>query len=337
MDLSTSYLGLTLTHPYMVGASPFTGNLDAIKRLEDAGSAAVVLHSLFEEQITLETRGEIRNRDVHDSQFASIAGPFPTLDRYALTVDGYLNLIRQARETVDVPVIASMNGSTTESWLRVAKEAEAAGAHALEVNFYDLQTAPNHSSLSVETELRDVVIELKRLLHIPLAMKLSPFFTALGNLASRLDAAGVDGLVLFNRFYQPDIDIENLTITTRPELSTSAELRLRLPWVALLKPRLKASIAVSGGVATVDDGIKAVLAGADAVQMVSAVLRQGLGHVAVMKEGLERYLRTHGFASVSDIKGRVLFGGSADPNAFQRASYIHALQHRDEPAKAVKR
>jgi dihydroorotate dehydrogenase (fumarate) len=321
----------------MVGASPLTGNLDAIKRLEDAGSAAVVMHSLFEEQITLETRGEIRHRDVLDSRFASIAGPFPTLDRYALTVDGYLNLIRQAREAVSIPNIASMNGSTTEAWLRVAKEAEAAGAQALEVNFYDVHAAPNRSSAAVETELRDVVVELKRLLRIPLAMKLSPFFTALGNLASRLDSAGVDGFVLFNRFYQPDIDTETQTVITVPELSTSAELRLRLPWVALLKPRVTASIAVTGGVATVDDGIKALLAGADAVQMVSAVLRHGLGHLDVMREGLEQYLAAHGFANVADIKGRVTFGVSADPGAFQRASYIHALQHRDKAGNAITR
>lgn len=328
MDLSTSYLGLTLTHPFMVGASPFTGTLDAIKRLEDAGSAAIVLHSLFEEQITLETRGEIRHRDVFDSQFASVAGSFPALDRYALTIDGYLNLIRQARESVRIPVIASMNGSTTESWLRTAKEVEAAGAQALEVNFYDVHVAPNRSGLAVETELRDVVIELKRLLRIPLAMKLSPFYTALGNVASRLDAAGVDGVVLFNRFYQPDIDIETLSVTTRPELSTSSELRLRLPWVAVLKQRMKASIAVTGGVSTAEDGIKAILAGADAVQIVSAILRHGVGHLSVVREGLERYLQKHGFGGVSEIKARVKFDGTFDPGAFQRASYIQALQHR---------
>ncbi len=328
MDLSTSYLGLTLTHPFMVGASPFTSSLDAIKRLEDAGSAAIVLHSLFEEQVTLETRGEIRHRDVLDAHFASVAGPFPSLDQYALTVEGYLNLIRQARESVRLPIIASMNGSTTEAWLRVAKDVEAAGAQALELNFYDVQAAPNRSALSVETELRDVVIELKRLLHIPLAMKLSPFYTALGNLAGRLDAAGIDGLVLFNRFYQPDIDIETLTVNPRPELSTSSELRLRLPWVALLKPRLKASIAVSGGVATAEDGIKAILAGADAVQMVSAILRHGIGHLGTMRGGLERYLTEHRFTSLSAIKGSVSFDGAFDRSAFQRASYIQALQQR---------
>jgi dihydroorotate dehydrogenase (fumarate) len=332
MDLSTTYLGLPLAHPYMVGASPLAGTLDAVKQLEDAGSAAIVLHSLFEEQITLASRGEIRHRDVADPQFASMLAHFPPLDRYALTVDGYLDHIRQAKAAVTVPVVASLNGTTREAWMRTAGDIEAAGADALEINLYDVVSDPKRSAMSVETELRNLVLELKRALRIPIALKLSPYFTAFGNLARRLDEAHVNGLVLFNRFYQPDIDIDTLTLSTHAELSTSAELRLRLQWTALLRGRLKASIAVTGGVATPDDGIKALLAGADAVQMVSAVLRNGSQHLGVMRAGLIHYMETHGFASVADMKGRVSLLTTEDPAGFERAAYIRTLQSVRRPA-----
>ncbi len=325
MDLTTTYLGLPLAHPYMVGASPLAGTLDAVKRLEDAGAAAVVLHSLFEEQITLSSRGEIHHRDPMDPQFAEALAHFPTLDRYALSVDGYLDLIRRARSAVSVPIIASLNGTTQEAWMRTAMDIEQAGAHGLEVNLYEVVSDPRRSAMSVETELRNVVLELKRALRIPVAMKLSPYFTAFGNVADRLDHAGVDGLVIFNRFYQPDVDIESMRLLMRHELSTSADLRLRLQWVALLHGRVKASLAVTGGVSTWEDGVKALLAGADAVQMVSAVLRNGPGQLAVMRDGLTRYLDAHGFASVADIKGRASLAASDDPAAFQRAAYIRTL------------
>jgi len=325
MDLSTTYLGLPLQHPYMVGASPLAGTLDAVKRLEDAGTAAIVLHSLFEEQITLSNRGEIRHRDAADPQFASALAHFPTLDRYALSVDGYLELIRQAKTSVSVPIIASLNGTTHEAWMRTAVDIEQAGADALEVNLYEVISDPRRSAMSVETELRDLVLELKRALRIPLAMKLSPYFTAFGNVAERLDQAGVNGLIIFNAFYQPDVDVESLMLRTRPDLSTVNDLRLRLQWAALLHGRVHASLAVSGGVATWEDGVKALLAGADAVQMVTAVLRNGLGQLAVMRDGLARYLDTHGFASVAAIKGRASLAASDDPAAFERAAYIGTL------------
>ena len=325
MDLTTTYLGLPLAHPYMVGASPLAGTLDAVKRIEDAGSAAIVLHSLFEEQITLSTRGEIHHRDPADPQFASILAHFPSLDRYALSVDDYLELIRQAKAAVAVPVIASLNGTSQEAWMRTALDIEQAGADALEVNLYEVISDPRRSAMSVETELRNVVLELKRALRIPVAMKLSPYFTAFGNVADRLDQAGADGLVLFNAFYQPDVDVESLALKTRVELSTSLDLRLRLQWAALLFGRVKASLALTGGVATWEDGVKALLAGADAVQMVSAVLRNGLGQIGVMRDGLTRYLDAHGFPSVAAIKGRASLAASDDPAAFQRAAYIRTL------------
>lgn len=326
MDLSTSYLGLTLAHPFMVGASPLAHDLDTVRRLEDGGSAALVLHSLFEEQVTMDTRGEIRRRDPLDEQFSSALAHFPAPSHYALSTDGYLEQIRRIKDTVRIPVIASLNGTTNEAWLRVATQIQEAGADGLEVNLYDIVSDPDRSAMAVETDLRDLVIDLKRSLRIPIALKLSPYFTALGNVARRLDAAGVDGLILFNRFYQPDIDVTTTTVVPRLELSTAAELRLRLQWTALLRGRVKASLAITGGVATPIDGVKAVLAGADAVQIVSAILRHGPTYFQAMREGLVRYMEERGLDTLSAVKGRVSFAEMEDPAAFQRANYIRTLQ-----------
>lgn len=326
MELSTTYLGLALAHPFMIGASPLADNLDTVRRLEDGGSSAVVLRSLFEEQVTMEERGEIRHRDPADQQFSSALAHFPAPDEYALSADRYLEQIRRIKEAVHIPVIASLNGTTGEAWVRIAARMQQAGADALEVNIYDIVSDPNQSSLQIETGLRDLTLELKRALRIPVALKLSPYFTALGNLARRLDQAGADGLILFNRFYQPDIDVSTLRITPRLELSTRAELRLRLQWAALLHGRIRASIAITGGVATPTDGVKAVLAGADAVQIVSAVLRHGPTYFTVMREGLARYMDVRGFDTLAGIKGRVSFADADDPASFQRANYIRTLQ-----------
>ena len=326
MDLSTTYLGLTLAHPFMAGASPLADHLDTARRLEDGGASALVLHSLFEEQLTLAARGEIHHRDPLDVQFTSALAAFPPPDAYALSPEGYLEHLRRVREAVHIPVMASLNGTTSEAWMRFAAELQDAGAHALEVNIYDIVSDPHRSALSIETDLRNLVLELKRALRIPVALKLSPYFTALGNVARRLDDAGVDGLVLFNRFYQPDINLDTLTIEPRLELSTEAELRLRLQWAALLRGRIHASIGLTGGVMLPADGIKAVLAGCDAVQLVSAILRNGPGHFRVMRDGLAAFLQEHHAPSVSAIKGRVSFAATEDPAAFQRATYIRTLQ-----------
>ncbi len=326
MDLSTTYLGLTLAHPFMAGASPLADHLDTARRLEDGGASALVLHSLFEEQLTHTERGEIQHRDPLDARFASALAAFPPPGAYALTPEGYLEHLRRVRDAVHIPVMASLNGTTSEAWMRFAVELQDAGAHALEVNIYDIVSDPRRSALSVETDLRNLVLELKRVLRIPVALKLSPYFTALGNVARRLDDAGVDGLLLFNRFYQPDINLETLTIEPRLELSTPAELRLRLQWAALLRGRIHASIGLTGGVMQPADGIKAVLAGSDAVQMVSAILRNGPAHFGVMRDGLAAFLTERGATSVEAIKGSVSFAATADPAAFQRAMYIRTLQ-----------
>ncbi len=264
--------------------------------------------------------------DPGDPQFAGVLRHFPPLDRYRLSTDKYLDLVRRAKEALGVPVIASLNGTTGESWLKFARAIEQAGADALELNMYQVVADVDESASAVEARLRDMVGDLKNHVGLPVAVKLSPFFTAFGHLAHRLDAIGVDGFVLFNRFYQPDIDIETMAPIRTIELSTSAELRLRLQWMALLRGRVRASLALTGGVATPGDGIKALLAGADVVQIVSAVLRNGPDYLHVMRQGLIDWMDRKRVASVDDVRGRAASAQSGDPDAFERANYIRTLR-----------
>jgi dihydroorotate dehydrogenase (fumarate) len=325
MLTETSYLGMRLEHPFIAGASPFGYRVDTVKRLEDAGCAAVVLHSLFEEQITFEKDERIAGFSVHDREFAEVLEEFPDPREYPLRPDQYAEHIHKLKTAVAVPVIASLNGRTKESWLKFAKMIEQAGADALELNMYEVVTDLALPSTHVESQLIGVVQELKRMLKIPIAVKLSPFFTALGDVARRLDQVGAEGLVLFNRFYQPDIDIRTMRASPQVELSTSAELLLRLRWIAILHGRVKASLALSGGVATPSDGIKALLAGADVVQMVSALLRHGPAYIATMRRGLEDWLAWHKARSLEEMKGAVSLETEREPGAFERAHYIRTL------------
>jgi dihydroorotate dehydrogenase (fumarate) len=329
MATDTSYLGFRLPHPFIAGASPFGRRLDTVKRLEDAGCAAVVLHSLFEEQITLAAEGRIHHMDAYEADFAATLEHFPAPADYPLSPDRYAEHVRQVKQAVAVPVIASLNGTSTESWMTFSRILEQAGADAIELNVYEVETDLSASGAAVERRLEHFVAELKRLVSIPVAVKMSPFFTALGNVARHLDAAGADGLVLFNRFYQSDIDIGRMEVVPKVELSTSAELLLRLRWVAILHGRVRSSLAVSGGVATPEDGIKAILAGADAVQMVSGLLRHGPAHVRVMLEGLEQWMALHEIERLDEVRGRVSLQRTADPLAFERGSYIRTLQSLD--------
>ncbi len=326
MDTQTSYLGLRLTHPFIAGASPFGYHVDTVKRLEDGGCAAVVLHSLFEEQITFAAKGRIHHMDPFDREFAANVSYFPPSSDYALGPDEYALHVSRVKAAVKIPVIGSLNGTSAESWLRFSSLIEQAGADALELNLYEVATDLRVPGAAIEQQLVQVVTELKRVLKIPVAVKLSPFFAAFGNVARRLDAAGADGLVLFNRFYQPDIDIKTMTPSPYLELSTSSELLLRLRWLAILYGRVRPSLAVTGGVVTPNDGIKALLAGADAVQMVSAILRHGPAYVGAMRHGLEQWMEWHKIMAVDDVRGRVSLEKTADPAAFERANYIRALQ-----------
>ena len=326
MDMTTRYLGFRLPHPFIAGASPFGHQIDTVKRLEDAGCAAIVLHSLFEEQITLAATGRIRHRDPLEREFAAGLADFPPSDEYALGPQEYAAHISREKAAVQIPVIGSLNGTSAESWLSFSRIIEQAGADALELNLYEIVTDLNVGSMAVEYELIEIVKELKGALRIPVAVKLSPFFTAFGDVARQLDLAGADGLVLFNRFYQPDIDIRAMKAATCVELSTSAELLLRLRWLAILHGRVRPSLAVTGGVAVPNDGIKALLAGAHAVQMVSALLRHGPAFVTAMRNGLEQWMEWQKLSSLDEVRGRVSLQRTPDPAAFERANYIRVLQ-----------
>lgn len=325
MQTGTTYMGMRLEHPFVAGASPLAYSIDSVKRLEDAGCAAVVMHSLFEEQITYEEDGRIAGVNVFDREFAEVFAQFPEPEDYPLQPDEYAEHVTRLKAAVSIPVIASLNGRTRESWLKFARIIEQAGADAIELNMYQVVTDLTVPAAHVEAELVGIVTELKDLLRIPVAVKLSPFFTAMANVARRLDDVRADALVLFNRFYQPDIDIEARAASSQVELSTSAELLLRLRWIAILRGRVRASLAASGGVSTPRDGIKALLAGADVVQMVSALLRHGPSFVTTMRRGLEDWLERQRAGSLDEIKGIVSLERKRDPGAFERAHYIRTL------------
>jgi dihydroorotate dehydrogenase (fumarate) len=309
----------------MTGASPLADHLDTVRRLEDAGCAAIVLHSLFEEQISQAASGRIRHLDPLDRQFATVLSYFPEPEAYALGPDEYLDHLRRVKAAVKIPVIGSLNGTTPESWLEFARRIEQAGADALELNVYEVATEPNQASVAVESGLRGIVQDLKHELTIPFAVKLSPYYTAFANLAHELEHAGAAGLVLFNRFMQPDIDLQHLAVWPRLELSTSADLLLRLRWLAILHRQVHCSLAVTGGVATPNDGIKALLAGADAVQMVSAILRHGPSYFGSMRDELRRWMESLEFARIDEMRGRVALANTEDQSAFERAQYIRTL------------
>jgi dihydroorotate dehydrogenase (fumarate) len=325
IDLSSTYLGLRLPNPFIAGASPLGDHLDTVRRLEDAGCAAIVLHSLFEEQISQEETGRIHHMDPLDHQFTTIVSYFPEPESYALGPDEYLEHVRRVKAAVKIPVIGSLNGTTAEAWLKFAKQVEQAGADALELNMYQVVTDLDQTAPAVEHDVKQIVQDVKHDIRIPVAVKLSPFFTAFGNVARELDRAGANGLVLFNRFLQPDIDIRHLSVWPRLELSDSDELLLRLRWLAILYGRVRCSLAVTGGVATPNDGIKAILAGADVVHMVSAILRYGPSYFTLMRDELRRWMESLEFGGLTQIRGRLSLARTEAPSAFERAQYIRTI------------
>src|SRR5579864_1989539 len=284
MDLSTTYLGLKLPHPLMPGASPLVDDLGTVRRLEDAGAAAIVMHSLFEEQIVAEQFTTHEITESHASAHPEAHSYFPDPEVFALGPDEYVAQIARIKHAVRLPVIASLNGTTRGGWLDYARLIEQAGADALELNVYTVAADPWEHPQTIERRLEELVRAVRNAVKIPLAVKLSPFFTSLPYLARQLDAAGADGLVIFNRFYQPDVDLEQLEVQRSIHLSDSSELLLRLRWLAILSGRIQASLAVSGGIHSGRDALKAVMCGAHAVQLVSALLRHGVDHLRVVRQ-----------------------------------------------------
>ncbi|HYX25651.1 MAG TPA: dihydroorotate dehydrogenase-like protein [Thermoanaerobaculia bacterium] len=331
MDLSTPWLGLRLKNPLIVGASPMGDDLDTVRRLEDAGAAAIVLHSLFEEQILREQLASLHLQSHYESS-AEALSYFPSADDLPTGPDEYLDLIRKVKAAVAVPVVASLNGTTEGGWLHYARLLEEAGADALELNVYALATDPWDSGEAIERRTLAMVRAVREAVGVPVAVKLSPFYTSLAHFARQLDQEGADGLVLFNRFYQPDLDVEELEVQRTLRLSDASELPLRLRWLAILSGRVQASLLASGGVHTALDVLKALMAGAHAVQMVSALLKRGPEYLSLVRDDMVRWLAEHGYESVESLRGTLSLAHCPDPAAYERANYAQVLQTWRAPA-----
>jgi len=325
IDLTTTYLGLTLKNPLVASASPVCDSLDKIRRLEDHGIAAVVLPSLFEEQLMLES--ETLDEDLFRGadSFAESLNYFPDLTTYNLGPEGYLELIRKAKASVSVPIIGSLNGVSAGGWIRYAREMEQAGADAIELNLYSIVTDPELTASDVERSYTELVREVKQSVGIPVAVKLSPFFSAPANMAKLLDGAGANALVLFNRFYQPDLDLESLEVVPNLSLSRPQELLLRLHWVAIIFGRVGADLAITGGVHSAQDVLKAVMAGARVTMMTSALLRRGVEHLDAVLRDLLSWMEEHEYESIRQMCGSMSQRNVPNPAAFERANYIRVL------------
>ena len=326
MDLTTSYMGLELQHPIVASASPLSGTLDGIKRLEDGGAAAVVMFSLFEEQIRHENDAFSHLMESGTQSFAESLSYFPDVDEYQVGPESYLELVHQASESIDVPIIASLNCVTGDGWIDYAKQMQQAGADGLELNIYSVEPDLDATSAEIEQRYLDILAAVKSTVSIPVALKLSPFFSAMGNMAKRLDEAGADALVLFNRFYQPDIDIQDLEVKPSLGLSSAGEIRLPLLWIAILHGKLNASLAATRGVENPDEVIKYLLAGADAVMTTSSLLRHGPAYTNLLLEGLKAWMEARRFSSVKQVRGSMSRAKVANPAAFERANYIRVLE-----------
>ena len=331
MRLNTTYLGLKLHSPLVVGASPLVDDLDTVRRLEDAGAAAIVMHSLFEEQVAGEQLADIYAMEMFADSYSEALSYFPKHDEFALSPEQYLDQVRRIKDAVDVPVIGSLNGTTPGGWLRYASLIQEAGADALELNVYHLPTDPNESGAAVERRTAEILGMVKASVTIPVAVKLSPYYSSLPNFAASLDAVGADGLVLFNRFYQPDIDPEELEAKPSLKLSSSGELLLRLRWLAILSPHFRGDLACSGGVHEGVDAVKAIMAGACVVQVVSALLKHGPRYLTAIQSELEQWMDEHEYHAVREMRGCMSHGRSPDPAAFERANYMRVLQTWRDP------
>lgn len=325
LDLTTNYMGLTLKNPLVVSPSPLCEHIGNILRMEDAGASAVVLHSLFEEQIALESEELNEFLSAGTESFAESLSYFPDMTRYNLGPDGYLEHIRKAKQAVNIPIIASLNGVSTGGWIKYAQEMEQAGADALELNIFYLANDPALTSEQVEELYVGLVSHVKASIRIPVAVKLGPYFSAMANMAKRLDDAGADALVLFNRFYQPDFDLETLEVVPNLQLSTSHELLLRLHWIATLFGQIKADMALTGGVHSAQDVLKAMMAGAKVAMMTSVLLRNGINHFETVLSDMKAWMEENEYESVHQMQGSMSRRSVANPSAFSRANYMKVL------------
>jgi dihydroorotate dehydrogenase (fumarate) len=325
MDLTTTYLGLKLKNPLVPSSSPLSRNLNTLRRMEDNGAAAIVLYSLFEEQITMESHTLNHYLTQGVESFPEALTYFPEANEYETGPQEYAEHIREAKEALEIPIIASLNGVSTGGWVKYARDVQQAGADALELNVYYLPTDPNLSGAEVEQIYLDILRDVKEAVDIPIAMKLNPYFSSLANVARRLDAGGASGLALFNRFYQPDLDIENLEVVPHLLLSTSAELRLPLRWIAILYGRVEADLALTTGIHTAEDVLKGLMAGASVTMMASELLRNGVGRLREILIDLERWLVEYEYESVNQMQGSLSQINCAEPAAFERANYMRVL------------
>ncbi len=330
-DTSTEYLGLSLRNPLVASSSPATADLDGLRRLEDAGLAAVVLPSLFEEQLSFEAMQVDQMLHTGAETFGEATSYFPDLGDYRVGPDQYLELVKDAKAALEIPVIGSLNGTTPGGWLEHAKWIEQAGADALELNVYLVAADPQQTSQEIEARYRELVAAVRGAVRIPVAVKIGPFFTAFAHTAAELVQSGADGLVLFNRFYQPDLDLETLDVVPRLVLSRSEEMRLPLRWIAILHGRIRASLAATTGVHGADDVLKLLLAGADVAMMASALLESGPPHATRVLRDVLEWMEEREYASVSQLKGSVSQRAVADPAAFERANYMKTLRSYSSP------
>ncbi|MFA3781753.1 dihydroorotate dehydrogenase-like protein [Melioribacteraceae bacterium 4301-Me] len=326
MDFSTKYLGLQLKNPIVPSASPLSQNVDTVKAMEDAGAAAVVVYSLFEEQITHES-GELDHYLTYGSEsYAEAINYFPEPNEFYLTPYQYLDHIANLKKEVNIPIIGSLNGVSKGGWVKYAKNIEEAGADALELNLYYVAANPNVPANIIEDMYIDTLKAVKSNVKIPVAVKLSPYFTSMANMAKKLDEAGADGLVLFNRFYQPDFDLDKLEVVPNLMLSTNWEMRLPLRWIAILYGNVKASLAATSGIHSYEDVLKVIMAGADVAMLASELLANGIGRIKEILKGMARWMEDNEYSSIEIMKGSMSQKSVADPAAFERANYMKTLQ-----------
>jgi len=326
MNLTTNYLGIPLKNPLVASASPLSEHLGNFRKLEDAGVAAIVNFSLFEEQITKEVYELNHHLTYGTDSFAESLTYFPEPETFILGPDEYLDHIRKAKKAVGIPVIGSLNGYSDGGWVQYAKHIEAAGADALELNIYFLATDTNLESHQIEQRYLDILKSVKSKVKIPVAVKLSPYFSSMANMAKRLDEAGADGLVLFNRFYQPDIDLEHLAVVPNVLLSTPQALRLPLRWVAILRGRVKASLAATGGIHHAEDVLKMLMVGADATMMCSTLLKNGINYIEDILDDMQDWMKEHEYDSIKQMQGSMSQISCENPESFERANYMRALK-----------